>query len=181
MLINAGQANAATVSVNKNHIGPTRQHLLWNLYGNSILGAWYWLIFSKWLPVRVILAIRMQLIVHMLLPRQGPALLAVYSQWKSFDGYICLTALLLLQLLNVSTDDILIQSTGVIGQRIKKVHDDMSSMQWLISYLFPSSILALVWHYIVQCLSDICPLVLQEALLNSLPRLVGSLSSSVQG
>ncbi|KAG2541680.1 hypothetical protein PVAP13_9NG694900 [Panicum virgatum] len=44
------------------------------------------------------------------------------------------------KLLNVSTDDILIQSTGVIGQRIKK-----------------------------------------EALLNSLPRLVGSLSSSVQG
>ncbi|OEL12842.1 Arginine biosynthesis bifunctional protein ArgJ, chloroplastic [Dichanthelium oligosanthes] len=43
-------------------------------------------------------------------------------------------------LLNVSTDDILIQSTGVIGQRIKK-----------------------------------------DALLNSLPRLVGSLSSSVQG
>ncbi|ONL96680.1 Arginine biosynthesis bifunctional protein ArgJ, chloroplastic Glutamate N-acetyltransferase Amino-acid acetyltransferase Arginine biosynthesis bifunctional protein ArgJ alpha chain Arginine biosynthesis bifunctional protein ArgJ beta chain [Zea mays] len=43
-------------------------------------------------------------------------------------------------LLNVSTDNILIQSTGVIGQRIKK-----------------------------------------EALLNSLPRLVGSLSSSVQG
>ncbi|RLN39758.1 hypothetical protein C2845_PM01G11060 [Panicum miliaceum] len=49
---------------------------------------------------------------------------------KSFDCY----------LLNVSTDDILIQSTGVIGQRIKK-----------------------------------------EALLNSLPRLVGSLSSSFQG
>ncbi|CAD6203134.1 unnamed protein product [Miscanthus lutarioriparius] len=44
------------------------------------------------------------------------------------------------KLLNVSTDNILIQSTGVIGQRIKK-----------------------------------------EALLNSLPRLVGSLSSSVQG
>jgi glutamate N-acetyltransferase/amino-acid N-acetyltransferase len=44
------------------------------------------------------------------------------------------------KLLNVSADDILIQSTGVIGQRIKK-----------------------------------------EALLNSLPRLVGSLSSSVQG
>ncbi|KAF8683718.1 hypothetical protein HU200_044650 [Digitaria exilis] len=43
-------------------------------------------------------------------------------------------------LLNVSKDDILIQSTGVIGQRIKK-----------------------------------------DALLNSLPRLVGSLSSSVQG
>ncbi|GJN08256.1 hypothetical protein PR202_ga26162 [Eleusine coracana subsp. coracana] len=44
------------------------------------------------------------------------------------------------KLLNVSTNDILIQSTGVIGQRIKK-----------------------------------------EALLNSLPRLVGSLSSSIQG
>ncbi|GJN31078.1 hypothetical protein PR202_gb19433 [Eleusine coracana subsp. coracana] len=44
------------------------------------------------------------------------------------------------KLLNVSTNDILIQSTGVIGQRIKK-----------------------------------------EALLNSLPRLVGLLSSSIQG
>lgn len=44
------------------------------------------------------------------------------------------------KLLNVSTNDILIQSTGVIGQRIKK-----------------------------------------EALLNSLPRLVGSLSSSTEG
>ncbi|XP_037420439.1 arginine biosynthesis bifunctional protein ArgJ, chloroplastic-like [Triticum dicoccoides] len=44
------------------------------------------------------------------------------------------------KLLNVSTDDILIQSTGVIGQRIKK-----------------------------------------EALINSLPRLVGSLSSSTEG
>ncbi|XP_062216016.1 arginine biosynthesis bifunctional protein ArgJ, chloroplastic [Phragmites australis] len=44
------------------------------------------------------------------------------------------------KLLNVSSDDILIQSTGVIGQRIKK-----------------------------------------EALLNSLPRLVSSLSPSVQG
>lgn len=49
---------------------------------------------------------------------------------------------LVLQLLNVSTDDILIQSTGVIGQRIKKVHQNMFCMNLSLRYSFPQ---CMIW------------------------------------